>query len=104
MDTGTCSFRSAFKNGSCNNCPLLLIANSVLFFQVGRDCDEEKEIRRQSLHYSRFSFSHQRAPAVQIRRNAWYTRDSAFVRVRVRARTELYAQWSPNQPKSFSKA
>src|SRR6185437_8997566 len=55
METGTCSLRSAFRNGSCNSCPLLLIANSVVFLQVGSDWDEEKEIRRQSLHYSRFS-------------------------------------------------
>src|SRR5665811_762319 len=25
MDTGTCSLRSAFKNGSCSSCPLVLM-------------------------------------------------------------------------------
>src|SRR5687768_13565069 len=30
METGTCSLRSVFKNGSCSNCPLLL-----MFFSLG---------------------------------------------------------------------
>src|SRR4051812_25402804 len=29
MDTGTCSRRSVFRNGSCSNCPLLLTICSV---------------------------------------------------------------------------
>ena len=46
-------FAQCVQNGSCNNCPLLLMAYSI-FLQVDLDWRRRKEIRRQSLHYSRF--------------------------------------------------
>src|SRR5687768_13140298 len=34
MDTGTCSFRNAFKNGSCSNCPFALMVASFCYIPV----------------------------------------------------------------------
>src|SRR6266480_4155572 len=32
MDTGTCSLRRVFRNGSCSNCPLLLMATPESYY------------------------------------------------------------------------
>src|ERR1700739_2196316 len=105
IETGTCSLRSAFRNGSCNNCPLLLIANSVFFCRFNLYWGEEKEIHHQSLHYSRFSFP-RAVPGGSARRplrgseryseTAWL-----FFGIGIRRGAKLYAQWSAGERESF---
>jgi hypothetical protein len=63
----------------------LLIANSVLFLQVDVIATKKKRSAVNRYTIADFHFRTSAPQPSETRRNAWCTRDSAFVRVRVRA-------------------